>query len=394
MTAPYDAAPHHTGAEASTRAKPLSPIVVAGAVAAVVVGAVGIYAMTHQSGGGADSAAGQSVDRRQAVSVAAATVTSFSPSVALNGEVRPRNDLYVFAPSAGVRILELLVDAGDQVTQGQPLARLDTALAEAQLSAAQAAVAEAASAQLRAADEYARAQSIADSGALSTEQIEQRGAAAAAADARLNAAQAQLAEMEARLQGGFVRAPVAGLVIERTAQLGAPAEGQALFRIAGGGTLEAAVQVAESDILTLPRGARAEFTLVDGTTIAGELVRLPASVDTRTRTGEAVFALPRDRRVRAGMFVRGQARLDDRQALSVPADAVLFENGAPYVFVIGEDAIARRTSVSIGARSGDLIEIRDGLTAGTRVAASGGAFLQDGDSVTPVDTAAAVAAAG
>ena len=291
-------------------------------MAAVVVGAVGIYAMTHQSGGGADSAAGQSVDRRQAVSVAAATVTSFSPSVALNGEVRPRNDLYVFAPSAGVRILELLVDAGDQV------------------------------------------------------------------------AQAQLAEMEARLQGGFVRAPVAGLVIERTAQLGAPAEGQALFRIAGGGTLEAAVQVAESDILTLPRGARAEFTLVDGTTITGELVRLPASVDVRTRTGEAVFALPRDRRVRAGMFVRGQARLDDRQALSVPADAVLFENGAPYVFVIGEDAIARRTPVSIGARSGDLIEIRDGLTAGTRVAASGGAFLQDGDSVTPVDTAAAVAAAG
>jgi RND family efflux transporter MFP subunit len=392
MTAPYDAADQKHSADAATRSKPLRPVVVAGAVAAVVVSAVGLYALTHQSGGG-DAAAGQSVDRRQAVSVAAAQVASFSPSVALTGEVRPRNDLYVFAPSAGVRILELLVDAGDQVTQGQPLARLDTALAEAQLSAAQATVAEAAAAQLRAADEYARAQSIADSGALSTEQIEQRGAASAAADARLAAAQAQLAEMEARLQGGFVRAPVSGLVIERTARLGAPAEGQALFRIAGGGSLEAAVQVAESDILALPRGARAEFTLVDGTTVIGELVRLPAAIDVRTRTGEAVFALPRDRRVRAGMFVRGEARLADRQALSVPAEAVMFENGEPYVYVISDDAIARRTPVAIGARSGDLIEIREGLSASVRVAASGGAFLQDGDSVTPVEPAA-VASAG
>jgi hypothetical protein len=49
--------------------------------------------------------------------------------------------------------------------------------------------------------------------------------------------------------------------------------------------------------------------------------------------------------------------------------------------------------VAIGARSGDLIEIREGLSASVRVAASGGAFLQDGDSVTPVEPAA-VASAG
>jgi len=392
MTGRSDAALHHDAQEGRPQSQPLRPAVLAGAVAAVIVGAVGIYALTHPPGGG-EGGAGQSVDRRQAVSVATAQLASFSPSVALTGEVRPRNDLYVFAPSAGVRILELLADAGDQVSLGQPLARLDTALADAQLSAAQAGVAEAAAAQLRAADEFTRAQSIADSGALSTEQIAQRAAAAEAAMARLAAAQAHLAEVEARLQGGFVRAPAAGLVIERTARLGAPAEGQALFRIAGGGALEAAVQVAESDILALPRGARAAFTLVDGSVVTGALVRLPASVDVRTRTGEAVFALPRDQRVRAGMFVRGEALLDDRQALSVPTEAVLFENGAPYVFIISEDSFARRTPVSIGARSGDLIEIRTGLSIGDRVAASGGAFLQDGDSVTPVEPAAVAAAA-
>jgi HlyD family secretion protein len=368
----------------------LSPLVVAGAVAAVVIGAVGVFALTHQ-GDGETAAAGQSVDRRQAVSVAVVARAAFTPEVSLNGEVRPRNDLYVFAPTAGVRILELLVDAGDTVEAGQPLARLDTALAEAQLSAAQAAVAEAEAAQLRAAEEFARAQSIAGSGALSEEAIAQRGAAAAAAEARLAASRAQLAEVQARLQGGFVRAPVAGLVIERTARLGAPADGQALFRIAGGGALEAAVQVAEADILVLPRGARATFHLVDGSTVRGELVRLPAAIDSRTRTGEAVFALPRDPQVRAGMFVRGEARLSAREALAAPAGAVLFEDGAPYVYVIDGDDTVRRTPVSVGARSGDLIEIRGGLQAGERIAAMGGAFLQDGDRVNPVAPSEAAA---
>jgi HlyD family secretion protein len=377
----------HDKASAAENPKPLRPIVVAGAVAAVVVGAVGVFALTHQ-GQGQSAAAGSSVDRRQAVSVAYVALAAFTPQVSVSGEVRPRNDLYVFAPAAGVRILELLVDAGDRVEAGQPLARLDTALAEAQLSAAQAAVAEAAAAQLRSADEYARAQSIAGSGALSQEAIEQRGAAAAAADARLAAAQAQLAEVEARLQGGFVRAPEAGIVIERTARLGAPAEGQALFRIAGGGALEAAVQVAEADILVLPRGAQATFQLVDGSTVRGELMRLPAAIDSRTRTGEAIFALPRDPRVRAGMFVRGEARLSARDALAAPAGAVLFEAGAPYVFVIDAHDTARRTPVAIGARSGDMIEIRGGLEQGARIAAMGGAFLQDGDRVTPINPVA------
>jgi HlyD family secretion protein len=370
----------------------LSPIAIAGVVAAVVVGAVGIYAATHQ-GGQTAAAVGQSVDRRQAVSVAYAAFATFTPQVSLSGEVRPRNDLYVYAPSAGVRILELLVDAGEQVTAGQPLARLDTALATAQLSAAQATVAEAQSAQLRAADEYARAESIADSGALSREAIEQRGAAASAAAARLAAAEAQLAEVQARLQGGFVRAPVAGLVIERSAKLGAPAEGQALFRIAGGGALEAAVQVAESDVLALPQQASATFNLVDGSQVTGRLIRLPAAIDSRTRTGEAVFALPADRRVRAGMYVRGEATLEERRALAVPASAVLFSEGAPYVFVIDGQDVARRTAVSIGARSGDQIEILGGLTEGQRIAASGGAFLQDTDLVSPIEAAPAAAAA-
>jgi HlyD family secretion protein len=366
-----------------TKIAPLKPRTIALIVGGAVVIAGGLYLLTHEVKGPADDA--QQVSRVQAISAVEIQTATFAPTVALNGETRPVNDLYVFAPAVGVRILELMVDAGDSVEAGQPLARLDAALAQAQMSAAEASVAEAEAAAVRATDEAARAESIRNSGALSAEAIALRASNAEAAKARLNAARAQLQEVTARMQGGFVRAPQAGIVIERTARLGAPVDGQALFRIAAGGDLEAAVQVAEADILALRPGTRATFRLVDGTEVQGTLRRLPAALDPRTRTGEAVFDLPGDRRLRAGMFLRGQAALGERQSLAAPAAAVLYDDGSPFVYVIGQDNIARRTPVLTGTREGDLIEVREGLTAGQRVAGSGGAFLQDGDTVRPID---------
>lgn len=378
--------PHSEAGAEDAQVLALKPRTIAIVAAAALAGAAGLYALTHSGGQAPDAAA---VSRAQAVSAVAIVEATFSPQVSLNGETRPVRDLYVFAPAVGVRILELLADAGDRVQAGQPLARLDTALAEAQLRAAEAAAAEAAAAAARATDEAARAESIRDSGALSTEAIAQRATAAEAAKARLAAAQAQLAEVRARLQGGFVRAPEAGVVIERTARLGAPVDGQALFRIAGGGRLEAAVQVAEADMLAMRPGARARFQLVDGSTVTGTLRRLPAALDPRTRTGEAVFDLPADARLRSGMYLRGDAQLGTRTSLAAPASAVLYEDGAAFVYVIGPDDIARRTPVRAGAREGDLVEILEGLTAGQRVAGSGGAFLADGDQVRPITLDAA-----
>jgi RND family efflux transporter MFP subunit len=340
----------------------------------------------------------------QSVSVVTVEMHTFQPTVALNGEARPVRDIQVAAPATGVRILQLLVDEGDTVRQGQAMARLDTSLAQAQISAAQASVAEAQSAAVRARGEYERAESIRDSGALSTEAIEARRAAAEAADARLVAARAQLQEVNARLGGGYVRAPAAGLVIDRTAEVGRQVDGQVLFRIAAGNELEVAAQVAESDALALQVGQPAVFTLVDGTTEQGTLRRGPASIDSRTRTGEALFSLPPRTRVRAGMYLRGAATLPARQALGVPQSSVLYDSGQAYVFVISSarrqaqqessgrasdesdetTSVVHRVNVQLGVREGDLVEIRSGLSANQRIVGSGAAFLQDGDQVEPL----------
>lgn len=339
----------------------------------------------------------------QAVSVVPVQTQTFETEILLNGEARPVRDIQVAAPATGVRILQILVDEGDVVRQGQAMARLDTALSDAQTRAAQASVAEAESATVRARGEYERAESIRDSGALSAETIEQRRAAASAADARLAAARAQLAEVNARLGGGYVRAPASGLVIDRTAELGRSVDGQVLFRIAADNRLEVSAQVAEADSLALSEGQSATFSLVDGSTVTGTLRRLPASIDPRTRTGEALFALPQGTRVRAGMYLRGHAALPPRDVIAIPQSSILYESGQAYVYIVANEATAvpepesterrrgeeaheptyavRRQNIQLGGRDGELVEVVSGLEAGERIVGSGAAFLQAGESV-------------
>jgi HlyD family secretion protein len=349
----------------------------------------GVAIVSHMGG---EPVERSEVDTRQAVTVVTVEAHAFRPVIEISGQARPQRDLQVTAPASGVRILELMVDEGDEVREGQPMARLDTAVSQAQIRAAEASVAEARSASVRARGEYERAESIRDSGALSTEAIEQRHAAAIAADARLAASQAQLAEVNARLGGGFVRAPASGLVIDRSAEIGRNVDGQVLFRIAEGDLLEVAAEVAERDMLALQEGQEAAFQLVDGTDVTGTLRRLPASIDPQTRTGEALFALPSGTRVRAGMYLRGQARLAERRALALPQSSVLFEGGDAYVYLITRDETVTKTPIRLGARDGDWVEIAGGLPGGARIVGSGAAFLQNGDSVRPLDPANAAPA--
>ena len=317
----------------------------------------------------------------QAVSAITVEARPLQQTITLGGEVRPVRDLQVAAPATGVRILKILVDAGDDVTEGQIMATLDTDFSDAQLQAAEAAVAEAVAEAVRARGEYARADSIRDSGALSEEAIEQRRAAALAADARLAAAQAQRADVIARFAGGSVRAPAAGRVIDRRAELGQPVDGQVLFRIAAGNQLEVAAEVAEAEALSLRMGQTANFVLVDGSSVQGVLRRLPASIDSETRTGQALFNLPEGTRVTAGMYLRGEVVLAAEDVMALPQDSILYEAGGAYVLMIDAAGHVHRTPVRLGRRDGAWIEITDGISRGQRIVGPGAAFLQDGEKV-------------
>jgi hypothetical protein len=84
---------------------------------------------------------------------------------------------------------------------------------------------------------------------------------------------------------------------------------------------------------------------------------------------------------RAGMFARGEFDLGAQPALTVPQAAVVVREGFSYVFRVNPDNRVSQVKVQIGRIAGDRLQVLSGITAGMRIVASGGGFLNDGDLV-------------
>ena len=190
--------------------------------------------------------------------------------------------------------------------------------------------------------------------------------------------------MKARLQGGFIRAPAAGLVIERSARVGELADQKALFRIAGGNRLEVAAAVSERDILSLTAGQNATFRTGDGEIVAAVLRRPPVAIDPNTGAGEALFDLPLDAPVRTGMYLRGEVAVEKSEHIAAPLTSISYASVSPSVFIVAAGK-AQLRPVELGPKSGEFVAILSGIEEGEMIAASGGAFLLDGDAVRIID---------
>jgi multidrug efflux pump subunit AcrA (membrane-fusion protein) len=117
-------------------------------------------------------------------------------------------------------------------------------------------------------------------------------------------------------------------------------------------------------------------------------------VDAATRNALVYVDLPdTGGRLKAGMFARGEFATGSSTALTLTQSAVLLRDGFSYVFTVGADGRVAQGKVATGRRSGDRVEILQGLDEKARVVASGGGFLADGDTVRVVEAAPVVKSA-
>jgi multidrug efflux pump subunit AcrA (membrane-fusion protein) len=65
----------------------------------------------------------------------------------------------------------------------------------------------------------------------------------------------------------------------------------------------------------------------------------------------------------------------------LPRQSVVFRDGYPYVFVLGNDNRVAQRRIELGSAQQNLFEIRSGVTAADRVVVRGAGFLGDGDVV-------------
>jgi RND family efflux transporter MFP subunit len=255
------------------------------------------------------------------------------------------------------RIVDLTVDEGDVVRQGQVLARLDERQARHRLEDARARLA-------LAEEELKRDKALIDRGVRTMQALqrtqEERDRAAANVDLE-----------QRQLEDYTIEAPLDGIVMKREVELGETVAANAvLFSVASTARLRIAADVDERDIAQVRMGAamavRAEGFPDQAFPAAVTNIRQQGDASSRTFRVEA--NLPADTKLMIGMTVDADiVTAERRDALLVPAAAVLHgppQGGRPgpaYVFRI-EDGRARRVPVQTGAVGPDRIEVVDGVS--------------------------------
>ncbi len=299
-----------------------------------------------------------------------------------SGRLLPRNEAIVASDLSGFRIARLMADEGDLVRAGQVLAVLDDSLLRSQIDQARASVAQRhASAEL-AREQAARVAGLDDSGVISNEDIRSRRIGAKVANATALATQSELEGLLVRQAHLIIRAPVSGVVLERTAKLGdAAMTGMSLFRIADGGQMEMHAELAETDISKVSVGDPVQVTLSSGEVLEGAVRLLDSRVNAETGMVNARILLPAHQAARQGAFARATFTKASAVAMSVPESAVQFDPDGAFVQTVDGGSKIRRVRVKPGRRASGLVEIVSGLPANSQVVLKGGAFALDGDKV-------------
>ncbi len=324
----------------------------------------------------------------QAMRVTRVAQRSLSDEIIATGALVVREEAAVGSELPGYRVQAVHVDEGDWVKQGQALARLDDTLLQAQIAQAEAQLAT----QKATADfqqsQLERAEMLAREGAFSKEQLEQRRMQAVSAKAQLVASQASVNEMKVRQSRMTLRAPVAGMVLERNIRPGEISSVGGMspyFRIARDGLIELDAELPNAKLVAVKEGDPVEVSLPTGETLHGKVRFISPRVNATTSLGRARIELPFHESLRPGSFAQARFLGNLSDAVSVPASAIRYEAGGPAVMAIDEQNRVHRVSVKLGERSGDYVQIVEGPPAGTRVLEVGTAFILEGDLVRPVE---------
>ena len=291
------------------------------------------------------------------------------------------------------KVVERLVDVGQEVHAGQPLMRLDQKDLALALAAQENAVAAARAAAVQARDDEVRYRQLAADGWASRQKYEQVKAVFDTAAAQLAAAEAQ-ADV-ARHEAGYslLLADADGTVVETLAEPGqVVAAGQTVVKLAHAGPREALVNLPEAVRPAIGSSARAKVYGAGSTPSPAHLRQLADAADPATRTYEARYVLDGDSsRAPLGATVTvSVATGGTATAVEVPLGA-LYDNGqSSGVWVVDPHSSSVSLKVVQVRRLAEETAVVSGVRPGERVVALGAHLLHQGERVRLADDGEAV----
>jgi multidrug resistance efflux pump len=202
---------------------------------------------------------------------------------------------------------------------------------------------------------------------------------------RGDAAAAELRAAEIALGDTRITAPATGVVVDRRVEPGDLAvPGQPLLVLDDPRAYRLEALVGESAVGRVRLGQTMPVVVDSlGRPLEGRVAEIIPAADPASRTVTVKLDLPADPGLRSGLFGRARFPAGERQALLVPASALVERGQLTAAYVVDGHGIARLRLVTAGARYADRVEILSGLEAGERLVVEGVARVSDGARVAP-----------
>ena len=302
--------------------------------------------------------------------------------VEASGNVMPWHESTISSEVGGLRLASVLVSEGDTVKKGQVLARLNAATVETDLDVANAQLAEAEAILAQAVATLERANRLAPSGGVSRQELTLYETQKHTAEARVNAARAQVKRQQLKLEFATLSAPDDGVISSASAAEGSIVQaGSELFRLIRQGRLEWRAEVRGDQLMKLTTGQEVVIRSPLGSEIKGTVRRVSPTIDVTTRNGLVYVDLPASSELKAGLNVSGSINLGKRKTQILPASAVLNPGSTARVFRLNADSELEPIDVKTGRIKDDWVEILSGLDDRTAVVAKDLKRLKEGDLV-------------
>ncbi|PRD42500.1 efflux RND transporter periplasmic adaptor subunit [Phyllobacterium phragmitis] len=315
------------------------------------------------------------------VKVMEVAATQTSRALDYSGSVRARSEMALGFRVTG-KITERLVDIGDRVEAGEPVARIDTTdyalsvrSAEASLASAERQVETAAFSRKRAEELFARKFAP-------KSQLEQAELSYNQAVSTRDAARSALEQARNQVAYGTLHTDRTGIVTAVNAEVGqVVAAGSPVITIAADGEKEVEIAVPETDIFAFKPGKTVQVTIWsnDGLILPGKVREVSGSADPRSRTFAVRISLPENDRVLLGMTASVSTSAEIGPSLvSVPLSALAKDGASALVWTVdrmSETVHAR--PVKIEDFDGTQARIANGLRPGDIVVTAGTQFMRE-----------------
>ncbi|HWA16134.1 MAG TPA: efflux RND transporter periplasmic adaptor subunit [Gemmatimonadales bacterium] len=281
-------------------------------------------------------------------------------------------------------VTQVNAEAGQRVSAGAILGRLDDAGIRDAYNSSQAAVQSADANARIAARDLERATRLESAGAVATSDVEKAELQRTVAEAQAANARAQFASAEKNLARTVIRAPFTGIVSERPVNLGDVVQsGNPLFTIVDPNSFKFEGTVPLEALKALKVGTPVYFTAAGLGELKGKITRINPAVDPATRQVRVTVGVPNSEgNLVAGLFAEGRVATSTRQGVVVPSAAVDRRGIRPYVMRVKGGKV-EKVEVELGLIDAALeqMEIARGLEAGDTLLLGGARGLAAG---TPV----------